>query len=43
MHASPEWLVDDVARLETIRRERWLPWRFEMARAGCRLAVVIGG
>jgi S1-C subfamily serine protease len=35
--------VDDVAQLKTILRERPLPWRLEVERAGRELAVVIGG
>ena len=35
--------VEDVAQLQAILRERPLPWRLEVERAGRKLAVVIGG
>ena len=35
--------IDDVAELKAVLRERPLPWRLEVERAGQRLAVVIGG
>jgi S1-C subfamily serine protease len=39
----PEEPIETVAQLKTILRERSLPWRLEVERAGQRLAVVIGG
>jgi serine protease Do len=35
--------VEDVAQLKRVLRERPLPWRLEVERAGRKLAVVIGG
>jgi S1-C subfamily serine protease len=35
--------IETVAQLKTILRERSLPWRLEVERAGQRLAVVTGG
>jgi serine protease Do len=35
--------IEEVAELKTLLRERPLPWRLEVERAGRRLAVVIGG
>jgi Do/DeqQ family serine protease len=35
--------VEDVAQLKTVLRERPLPWRLEVERAGRKLAVVLGG